>query len=154
MYKFVEDLPVETFFNEDMGLTHLHWEEIANNKEKINLSPDVLKYVELENSGVLKNICVFSDSGELVGYIVALVTPHLHYMEDLFGYIDVIYVHPKHRNSSVGLRLIDQMETKLRSMGVSVVTYHVKPAHPAISRILERKGYGHMETILGKCIKE
>lgn len=153
MYNYVKDVPVIEFFDVENGLLTKHWEEIAGNKDKIKLCPDVSKYISLQEAGVLKNVCAYKDT-ILVGYSVLFVQPHLHYANDVYAYVDVIYVDPEYRNTSVGIRLIKETEEYARSMNVSVLTYHTKPQHAIIEKVLSKLDYKHMENIFGKCLKE
>lgn len=152
MYNYAYDVPVEEFFSQEHGLLDSHWSEIASNKEAVKLSPNKAAYADLQAKGVLRNICAYSN-GVLVGYVVTFITPHLHYMEDKFAAVDVIYVSPDSRASRVGLALIDKNEALCKADGASVITYHCKVEHPALVRILERKGYACKEVIMVKCIK-
>ena len=153
MYNYVKNIPVIAFFADEDGLLTKHWEEIAGNKDKIKLCPDVSKYIHLQEAGVLKNICAYKDE-KLIGYCVMFVQPHLHYAEDLYAYVDVIYVDKEYRNTSVGIRLIKETEEYARSLNVSVLTYHTKPAHAVIEKVLAKLNYKHIENIFGKCLKE
>ena len=145
------DIPTEEFFLYQEGILEEHWEEVAGNKHAIKLSPDVAKYKLLQDAGILKNFVLFNDA-EMVGYAVVLAQPHLHYKEDVFAFVDVIFVKQKYRNSRAGLQLINALEDWAEG-NASVLTFHTKPSHPTIEKILEKKGYSHMENIYGKLFK-
>jgi GNAT superfamily N-acetyltransferase len=153
MYRWETNVPVLTFFMDENSIIDCHWDEVANYKNAIELDPDIEKYVALENAGVLKNVCVY-DEDRLIGYSVLFIQPHLHYCKDLFAYVDVIYLHPDYRGSTLGVKLVKKTEQLARECGASVVTFHTKPLHPAIDKVLVKFGYGHIENIFGKCLKE
>lgn len=153
MIRYEEDISIETILIKGYPLLEAHWEELANNKDKIFLKPDVEKYINLQKAGIINNICVWDDK-KIIGYSVVLSTPNLHYSDDVFAYVDVIYVDKNYRNSKIGIELISRTEDLIRRKGCSVLTYHTKPAHPTIEKVLERKGYSLMENIYGILLKE
>ena len=150
--KLVYDVPVVEFLEKSQEALVAHWDQVADNKEKVKLAPNVEQYILLQEAGVLKNIALL-DGDKIVGYSVILVQPHLHYRHDLFAFVDVIYVDKEHRNSRAGVKLINATEELCRELGVSVLTYHTKPNHPAIEKLLYRKDYVHMENTIGKCLR-
>ena len=150
--ELVYDVPVVEFFEKSHEALKAHWDQVANNKDTIKLAPNVEQYILLQESGVLRNIALI-DGDKIVGYSVILAMPHLHYKHDVFASVDVIYVDEEHRNSRAGVKLINATEELCREIGVSVLTYHTKPSHPAIEKILYRKDYVHMENIIGKCLR-
>ncbi len=115
MYKLVTNVDSTTFLTEAAGLITEHWEELALNKDKIRLCPDVVKYKQLQDLNILHNVVVYKDD-EIVGYSVLLVQPHLHYANDVHASVDVIYVSKNHRQSSVGARLLVTTEDYAKSL--------------------------------------
>ncbi len=138
MIEIRNDVDIEDFFKEEKGLLEQHWEQVAGNKSVIKLAPDKDKYKALQAAGILKLIAAYEED-LMVGYIALLISPNLHYMNDVFAYVDVIFVKESHRNSRVGLRLIDTAERYCRDTNVSLLSYHTKPLHNAIEKILVRK---------------
>jgi GNAT superfamily N-acetyltransferase len=153
MYKFVYDVDAYEFLDEASDLLYEHWEELALNKEKIPLKTDRNKYKQLQDTGILKNIVVYNED-KIVGYSVILNQPHLHYCENSYAYVDVIYVSKEHRNGSVGARLLVATEQLAKDLGASVVLHHAKPYVPMIIKPLEKLGYSLYEQIYGKYIGE
>jgi GNAT superfamily N-acetyltransferase len=152
--KYIYDVPMSTFFSEECGLLEKHWKELSNNPSAIILKPDVAKYLSLQDAGLLLNIVVYNDEDEMVGYAIIFNMPHIHYSDDYFAMVDVIYVSQEYRKSRIGIELIDKVEALCREKNSSVLTYHTKPEHAAIEKIIERKGYSHYENIFGKLLKE
>jgi GNAT superfamily N-acetyltransferase len=153
MYNLVENVNMTVFLEEAKTLLQCHWEELAVNKEHVPLVPDVRKYQQLQDAGIVSNICVYED-GILIGYSVTLTQPHLHYATSTFAYVDVIYIHPAKRSSSAGARLLLATEQCARDAGACVVLHHAKPHMPSIVRPLEKMGYSLYEHIFGKYIGE
>jgi len=152
-YNLQIDVPVEDFFEKSQDALQKHWEELAGNKDKIKLTPDIPKYKQLQQMGILHNIVAYTEDGELIGYSVIFVQPHLHYMNDIFAYVDVIFLKEEYRNSRIGLVLIKETETLSKTLGVSVLSYHTKPYKPAIEKILVKNSFHHSENIFTKYIK-
>lgn len=153
MYKLVTNLDATEFLTEAADLIKEHWEELALNQDKVKLCPDAAKYKQLQELDILHNIVVYKDD-VIVGYSVLLVQPHLHYANDIYASVDVIYVSKEHRNGSVGARLLVKTEDHAKSLGVSVIVHHAKPYVPMIIKPLEKLGYSLYEQIYGKYIGE
>jgi len=133
-------------------LLYLHWEEIALNKEVIKLNPDWDAYYELEDTGSLKIFTARFD-GELVGYFVVLCRKHLHYVDHLFAFNDLIYLRKDHRKGFTGAKLMKFAEKCLREDGVSVMIVNTK-RHKPFDSLLEWLGYKHTENIYSKLLRD
>lgn len=128
---------------EALPLFEKHYQEIAKYHD-IPLAPDFAAYAALEAQG---NLRVYSarNAGDLIGYVVFFVRPHLHYSGTLFAAQDVLFLLPEYRKGMTGLRLIKFADERLKAEGVQVVTQHVKD-HMDFGPILERMGYERVET--------
>lgn len=153
MIEIKKNVPMEEVFPLVEELTAEHWEEIANNKEAIKLAPDKEKFLMLQKVGVLTNAFAYDD-GRVIGYVVVLTNPHLHYMFDKIAFVDVIYLKKKYRNSSLGVRLVKMAEELAREAGASVITHHTKPHHVNLEKIITKMNYKFSESIFTKLIKE
>jgi GNAT superfamily N-acetyltransferase len=153
MYNFKYNVDMDVFLAEAEDVLYKHWQELALNKDKIYLKPDVKRYVDLQNSGVLKNIVVYKDN-KIVGYSVLLITPFLHYADNVVAQVDIIYVDPDYRHSTVGARLLIETEAIAKENGAHVVVHHAKPYVPMIIKPLEKLNYQLYELMYGKYIGE
>jgi GNAT superfamily N-acetyltransferase len=151
MFKYNVD--VDTMAAEAAPLFKLHWEELALNKDKVFLNYDVNKARKLQELGVLHNILVYKED-RLVGYSILLIQPHLHYADNVYAYVDVIYVLPEYRGTMLGAKLLLETERQAKDAGSSVIMHHAKPYVPAIIKPLEKLGYALYEHIYGKYIGE
>jgi GNAT superfamily N-acetyltransferase len=149
MKMFEYDVPVARVNVEAKALFQQHWEELALNKEKIALNYDVAKAQTLQDNGMLKNILAYKD-GKLVGYAILIMQPHLHYADHVYAFVDVIYVLPEYRGSTIGARLMFETERIAKDAGASVILHHAKPYVPAIIKPLEKMNYSLYEHIYGK----
>lgn len=98
-------------------LLPLHYEELALNKDKVPLSPIWQTYFDMERQGQLI-FAVVRDKGELIGYFIGFIKPHLHYSTCLTCTMDIFYIHPDYRGNRTGLKLFQFVEKQLKKRGV------------------------------------
>lgn len=120
-------------------LLEKHWEEVAHNKDKIKLEPSWEAYKALDEIGVVK-IFTARQGPRLVGYFALLVSPNLHYASHTFAVNDVIFVDPRYRKGSVGMKLMKFAEKCLKEDGVSLMIVNTK-LKKNFGPLLERLGY-------------
>ena len=149
MYNIEYNVDTDKFLDEASDVLFEHWDELALNKEHVKLAPDRKKYKQLQELGIINNIVVY-DGDKVVGYSVLIVQPNLHYSENVFAYVDIIYVSKQYRQSSIGARLLLATEQLAKDLGASVITHHAKPYVPMIIKPLEKLGYSLYEHIYGK----
>ena len=94
-----------------------HYDEIAQDQDKIPLDPDLETYALLEAKDMLHLVTARVD-GDLAGYYVSFVRPHLHYKATLCAFVDLYYVKPMYRKGYLGLMLFRKAERFLRARGV------------------------------------
>lgn len=149
MYKIAYNVDTDKFLDDAADVLIEHWEELALNKEHVKLAPDRKKYKQLQELGIINNIVIY-DGDKVVGYSVLIVQPNLHYSENVFAHVDIIYVSKQYRHSSIGARLLLTTEQAAKNLGASVITHHAKPYAPMIIKPLEKLGYSLYEHIYGK----
>ena len=133
-------------------LLYEHWEEIALNKEVIKLNPDWDAYYELEDTGSLKIFTARSD-GNLIGYFVVVCRNHLHHIDHIFAFNDLIYLRKGHRKGFTGAKLMKFAEKCLKEDGISVMIVSTK-RHKPFDPLLEWLGYEHTENIYSKLLRD
>lgn len=111
----------ESAVEELRPLTERHWQEVALNQDKVKLSPVWERYEELARQGILRVIVARNSSKQPVGYIVALVMPHLHYRELLTAYVDIFFLLPEARNGMTGAMMFAFFESEMRRAGVRLM---------------------------------
>ena len=144
MIKFSES-NVKELSSEIYPLLKEHYDEIARNKDAIELKPDWERYKSLENLGFLHCIAV-RDEDKLIGYSVTMIAPSLHYKDHLFAVNDVLFISKEYRKARVGFRLFKFMKECFEKKKVSIVHFHVKVDHD-FSDLLEFMGYKQIEKI-------
>jgi GNAT superfamily N-acetyltransferase len=137
---------IEDVLEEIRPLLATHWEEIAHYRD-LPLDPDWDKYRATEERGALR-IFTARIEGRMVGYLIYIVTPGLHYRSTLQATQDIYFVVPEHRGG-LGRRLLRFADACLKEEGVQVIYQHVKAAHN-FGPMLERQGYVLIDLIYGK----
>jgi GNAT superfamily N-acetyltransferase len=127
-----------------------HWHEVALGHDKVPLDIGREKYQALCDAGAL-HVATARDGGVLVGYHVAMVTPHLHYMSTMHGITDVYFILPEYRKGFTGIRLFKFVEAELRKLGVKKLFTGTK-LHMDMGKIFERLGYVETERLYTKWI--
>jgi len=128
-----------------------HWEEIALNKATIPLEPDWGRYQQLADLQMLETTTARNEAGDIVGYLIYIVAPHLHYKSSTTAMSDVLFLAPEYRRGTLGLKLLSRAEDRLCERGVQRVIQNVK-LHNDWGAILERMGYAPIERIYSKML--
>ncbi len=138
--------------SESTALLNAHWEECAGWKDKIKLNVDEARYIAAESNGV-GHCFTMREDGRLIGYMVILLAPHIHYKDDKFAYVDVLFMDKERRKGLSAVKFMKWVESEVKRMGAAVMTYHIKTFHdyPAI---FERLGFSKVEVNYAKCLKE
>lgn len=127
-----------------------HWKEVALDHETIALNPDLDTLHEMANNRMLHVVTV-RDAGELVGYHVSIIRPHLHYRQSLSAFTDIYYLAPSHRKGLVGYRLFQFVEQSLKARGVQKMFTGTK-LHLDVGPLFERLGWRETERLYTKVI--
>jgi GNAT superfamily N-acetyltransferase len=144
---------VESFSDirdEIMPLWQRHYDEIAEDQERVPLDPDWDKYDRLAVMGALQ-IVTARTVGQLVGYAFVVVDTHLHYRTTLFAVFDLYYVAPEHRGGRTALRLFQAVERHLASLGVVKAIANTKLAHDH-GRLFQFMGWREAERLFVKSL--
>lgn len=130
-----------------------HWREIALGHDKVPLDIARERYQAMCDTGTL-HIVTVRDAGKLVGYHVAIIGGHLHYLSTSHGITDVYFLQPAYRRGRTGILLLRKVEQEMRRLGVKKLFTGVK-LHTAAGRsgrLFEYLGYTATETLYTKYI--
>ena len=127
-----------------------HWREVALNHADVPLDIDEARYRSLDESGAL-HILTARQTGELIGYHVAIVATHLHYASTLHGITDVYWIAPEKRHGTTALRMFQRVELELKARGVEKLFTATK-LHFDQGRLFEHLGYKAVERLYAKLI--
>ena len=137
---------IKDTLEEAKPLLYKHWQEVAHYKD-IPLDPDYSMYLKMEEAGMIRAYAARDGQGVLIGYAVYVVRPNLHYKCCLTATEDIIFIDPERRG--VGMFFLRWCDQQLKSLGVQVVTHHIKFAHDWSPALL-RMGYEKTDMSLSK----
>ena len=126
-----------------------HYKELSVTKT-VPLEPDYEAYFTLEKLGISKVITCRKDN-VLIGYIIFVITPHLHYKSCKTAVEDIYYVTKQERKGRVGIKLFQFAEQYLKSINVNRIMYSTK-IHLDNSKLFEYLGYTYIEKLYSKMI--
>lgn len=129
-----------------------HYEELALNKDHVPLDPQYEIYIARERKGELI-FTVLRDSGEMVGYFIGFIAPHLHYKTSLTCTMDIFYVRADKRKQGGGMQLFNEVEKELRRRGIQRWFMGSK-MHKDASYLFEKIGAKLVETYYSKWLGE
>ena len=112
--------------------------------------PDYVAYGRLAVNNMLKCITCRAE-GNLIGYVLFIVQPHLHYMSCKTAFEDIYFVKKEFRQGRTGIRLFQYAEDVLKQDGVNRIIMHTK-IHLDNSRLFEYLGYKHTDKLYTKIL--
>ena len=146
VYADVDGLAV---LNEMDDLFPAHYEELCVTKE-FDYEPDYDAYKRLAQAGMLRCITCRAD-GELIGYIIFFISPHLHYKSCITATEDIYFVKKEYRKGRIGIRLFQYAEQVLKERGVQRIVMHTK-VHLDNSKLFEYLGYKQTDKVISKML--
>lgn len=144
-----EDVNGLDFLDELEQVFPEHYEELCVTKE-FPLEPDYEAYRRIGQAGMLRTVTCRAD-GVLVGYIVFIVSPHLHYKSCATAIEDIYFVKKEYRKGRVGIRLFQYAEKVLKDRGVKRIVMHTK-VHLDNSKLFEYLGYKWTDKVFSKML--
>jgi L-amino acid N-acyltransferase YncA len=142
--------PWDRYYRDCQPLWPEHWDEIAVDKDRMPMRPDVATYQALDAAGRLQ-IVVVRDDGRMVGYILSVIRPHLHYADVLCGYEDAYFLTKSHRRGMIGVNLIREAIRHMKLVGVQKAFFMTKVALD-MGPIFERLGFAKTDIVYSKWI--
>lgn len=145
----IVEMPMAGRVDEFWALLEKHWHEVARNKQVMVLKPDRERYLQLEAQGGLLCLAAVDPDGEVVGYSVNFIGPHIHYVDLVVCNNDVLFLREDLRPSPIGLRLLKDTERLAKARGARLMLWHAKE-DTALATIMPRLGYGVQDIIFSK----
>ncbi len=129
---------VEVWQAESKDLIYGHWQELGLDLD-LEIAPDFEKMKALEGMGLFKVVTV-REKGKLVGYLLAVVSTHLHYRNSpKMLIVDAYYISPECR-SGTGVKLIRFTEELAKQLGAIKIYLSCK-VHRDHSQLFTALGY-------------
>jgi len=144
-----EDVDGFEFIDEFEKLFPEHYEELCVTKE-FSYEPDYEAYKRMAQAGMLRCITCRNDE-QLIGYIIFIVTPHLHYKSCMTAIEDLYFVTKSFRKGRVGIMLFKYAEKVLKERGVKRIVMHTK-VHLDNSKLFEYLGYKMTDKVFSKML--
>jgi len=149
----ISEEPLSLCLDEMKPIFDSHWQEIALYKNHIKLNPDYEKYLFMAENGLL-SVYTARNEGEIIGYAVFFISPHLHYKDHVYANNDIVYIAKEFRKSGLAVKLFTYAEKELKAnYKVDVVSVSMKNAFPFYD-LMEYLGFECIETIYSKFIGE
>jgi GNAT superfamily N-acetyltransferase len=120
-----------------------HYEELALNQDKVQLSPQYGVYLHRDAMGEVLFVTL-RDQGKLAGYFIGFVAPGLHYSTCLTLQMDIFYVYPTFRGNGGGHLLFRFVEQESKRRGIQRMFVGSK-CHKEASWLFESLGYEKCE---------
>lgn len=129
---------VEKWASECGPLVYAHWQELGMDLD-LPIAPAYQKMKAMEDLGMFKVITV-RESGRLVGYLLAVFSPHLHYTNSAPMFlVDAYYISPESRTGT-GAKLIRFTESTAKRLG-AIKIYLTCKIHRDHTKLFEALGY-------------
>jgi GNAT superfamily N-acetyltransferase len=125
-----------------------HREELATDKVRMVLKPDLPVYIKLEDNNALLSIGAF-DGDQIVGYSVSIISPNLHYSDLVMCQNDVLYLQEGYRTGPYGLKLIRETERLAKARGCHMMLWHAK-MDTQFMALLAKLGYRVQDVIYSR----
>lgn len=125
-----------------------HKSEVDHTDRPVN--PDWETYESLEDLGLLK-IFTARESGTLVGYFVAILSPDLHSKGYYNCVDDLFFISHPYRKGLTGYKLVKFVEDCLKADGVDRL-YIKTTTKNKIDPFMVKLGYIEIETVWGKVL--
>jgi GNAT superfamily N-acetyltransferase len=136
--------------DEAFPLLKRHWDEVALDKDTVPLDPNWDGYATLDKMDMLVIVTARRD-GVLVGYVSHFITPNLHYLSLKVADNDIFWLAPEHRNSRIGIHLLQAAEREVRALGCNKIMMKEK-LHVPLGRLFEFLGYREIERVHSKTL--
>lgn len=132
-----------------LPLLRKDWEENGIDREKVPLAFDLDRYLNYDLVGIL-HVVTARDRDTLIGYMLALVHPHIDHTGMGWAMITWYWLYPEYRGGGVGDAMLQAMEKFLVAARVSVVeaTRKIDTDH----RMFERNGYRDTDIVSRKLL--
>lgn len=144
-----EDVDGFKFLKEIEQLFPEHYEELCVTKD-FPYEPDYDSYKRMAELGMLRCI-ICRDDSKLIGYMIFIITPHLHYKSCKTAMEDIYFVAKEYRKGRIGIKLFQYAEKVLKHCGVQRIVMHTK-VHLDNSKLFEYLGYKMTDKVFTKML--
>ena len=105
-------------------LVEAHWQEVVRDERQLNV--DWAAFERVERAGALR-VFTARQEGELKGYAVFILAPHLHSKDKLTAQNDAVFMAKEMRRGRNALRFLSSCMKQLEDVDlVDITIWHVK----------------------------
>lgn len=142
----------DTFYPDFLPLwEHFHFAESRADETAQYRAFNAPGYAAMAANDML-HIMTARDVGQLVGYFVSFIVPHMNQADCLYALSPLYFLHPAYRGKGVGGRLVKATEAHLKAHGAMFMIVGAKTYLP-YRAVFEHYGYRDVETTLLKDLR-
>jgi hypothetical protein len=124
-------------------LIAIHYAQVSTHKHVKRLAPKWERFKELTEGGNCRTATARTDAGELVGYMITFIFPHIHF-DCTMAMNDAVFLHPDHRGLT-SYRLFEFAIADLReNTEADMFAVHMK-IHLPFRSLLAKLGFNQTE---------
>ena len=125
-------------------LVKIHYETVSTHKHLKRLDPDWDRFIQLTDDEVCRTMTARTGDGELVGYFITFIVPHIHFRPTIMAHNDAVFLHPDHRGrASFGL-FNAAIEDLRNNTEADILACHMK-IHLPFRKLLNSLGFNQTE---------
>src|ERR1700685_2621829 len=113
---------IDEMFHRSKDLSVANYEEASSYFRELDLNVNWVVYKNFDAMGLVKWLGAF-DKTEMVGYAVFVEAPNLFHCQTKMGICSVIYLDPKYRRGSAGVRFIKYVENVARALDCNYMQF-------------------------------
>lgn len=137
-----------------LPLMEAHVQEVRPRRRNVKHDIDYPLHLRYEEQGLL-HLMTVRFNGQLVGYAIAMVGPHLDYKTTCWCSVIKYYLAPQHRRGWTGINMMKFFEEHMRKGKVKVINAsemidYVTPRKRRTSVLFKRLGYRMVERSFSK----
>lgn len=133
--------------DELLPLFKAHADEVRPYRE-FSLNPLWEIYEQLEDDDKVV-MYVARDGDDIIGYVIYFVSESLHYRNEVFATMDIVYLDPEYRGGNTAEILLQEAEDYLYSIGVTMIDMRMK-VFASFESLAKHMNYDKMEYVYTK----
>lgn len=128
------------------------WEENGIDRDRVLFSIDVDRYLQYDLVAVLQIVTARTESGAMIGYVFAMVHPHIDHSGMGWALLTWYWLYPEYRGGGIGQSMVEAMLAFLRTADVKVVeaTEKISAQHG----LFDRLGFRAVDTVWRRMLED
>ena len=134
----IKEITFDYLWENGQKVIRSYYDELCLRPDLTELSPDLVRYKELERMGLLQTLGAF-EGEEMIGQSVIIYSTPMHYSTTPVALSDSLFILKEHRNGSAGVRLIRRTEEEARKRGSKLLILHGKEGTTFVELVKKMK---------------